>query len=409
MKRALGVLVFLLSWIFLFVPTVLADTCACYDTAGGCSKITSTAANCQTDCGTTLSGQTKSLSTSVFGSGDTEASVVAACDAAAAAAADETVSDTSGTYLTPTLNVNIPDISFSKIAKIGNTLSINFIGEYVSGFYKYLISISVIIAVVMIMIGGAQYVAAAGSGDVGKAKERIRNAVTGFILLMFVVLLMQTVNPNLIFFKPLSIKQIDPEVYLVDNYDTAGSVSTSTLSEVAAINCPKSAGAASVYDIAMSFKGRVAYRFGGKGGAPPYTSETKKAPDGTPYKDFCPEDNVCLDCSGFANIIRACAGLAAVSGGTSQIFASAESVTSCAGTSLNGVPLQPGDFIGWKQGDLKKDGKTKQNFGHVYVYIGNGMVADSHGSGRPAGTAMGLYALQQICDKFNLRVARVSP
>ncbi len=89
------------------------------------------------------------------------------------------------------LNVAIP------IGENTYKTSVTDFGDYINTFYNYLIGVSALIAVVMVMVAGAQYVAASGSGDVGKAKERIRNAVTGFVLLMFAVLLLETVNPQL--------------------------------------------------------------------------------------------------------------------------------------------------------------------------------------------------------------------
>lgn len=110
--------------------------------------------------------------------------------------------------LTPQLEIPIPDLSFAKAVADSNVVTSNFIGEYVTGVYKFLIGFAVTIAIVMMMIGGIQYVVGATSGDIGKAKERIRNAVVGFVLLLFVYVILFTVNPQTTLFSSLELKYI---------------------------------------------------------------------------------------------------------------------------------------------------------------------------------------------------------
>jgi|GEM_PF-3271153 len=113
--------------------------------------------------------------------------------------------------ITPQLSVDIPDLTFTEPLQRGGNMESNFIGEYVSAVYKYLIGISVIIAIVFVMVGGVQYVLAAGTGDTAKAKSRIRNAVSGLVLLLCVYIILYTVNPNLTLFKGLSLTVIQRE------------------------------------------------------------------------------------------------------------------------------------------------------------------------------------------------------
>lgn len=76
------------------------------------------------------------------------------------------------------------------------------LGSYVNIVYKYLLGISATVAIVMIMIGGIQYVTAVGTGNVKAAKERIKNAVVGILLLFCAALILQTVNPRLLTLQP---------------------------------------------------------------------------------------------------------------------------------------------------------------------------------------------------------------
>jgi len=93
------------------------------------------------------------------------------------------------------LNVAIPNpINASKPLTItGN------IGEYINAFFTYIVYTGMVIAIVMVMVGGLQYTLGASSKDgVSKGKKRITNGVTGFVLLLCVNLIASTVNPYLI-------------------------------------------------------------------------------------------------------------------------------------------------------------------------------------------------------------------
>ncbi len=104
--------------------------------------------------------------------------------------------------LTPTLQVEIPDVKFSEGKIEGNVLKVNYLGDYIAGIYKYLIGISTTIAIVMLMIGGLQWAIGASSQEnISKAKKRINNALIGLVLLLSVYAILFIVNPNLTFLK----------------------------------------------------------------------------------------------------------------------------------------------------------------------------------------------------------------
>jgi hypothetical protein len=84
---------------------------------------------------------------------------------------------------------------------IGSKTTATDVGDYVKAFYSYGLGIATTIAIVFVMIGGLQYVLAAGSGDTAKAKARIRNAVIGLLLLLFSWVILYTVNPRLVLLK----------------------------------------------------------------------------------------------------------------------------------------------------------------------------------------------------------------
>ncbi len=307
------------------------------------------------------------------------------------------------TIITPDPNINIPGISFTEAAEIKRRaaerhardgriiLQIPFLGEYIRGIYRYALGISGIIAVIVIILGGFQWAASGGSPEtISGAKKRITNGITGLIILLGSYSILYAINPNLVRFYALEVPYI-----LTKNleYQEGGDSNRPIVSRVTNENflreqglattlfCPKTGGIEAVPQIIKSLEGHVAYRFGGKGGPPPY-SETNSAY--TKYNNYCPEGNICFDCSGMLAYVYDCAGLPALPGGTANIFGSQSeriepnlsdgtpSINYETNT-VNGRALQPGDLLGWKAGDA---GKT---IGHVIMYIGDGKTIEAAG------------------------------
>ncbi|MEK7665360.1 MAG: hypothetical protein AAB337_00580 [Patescibacteria group bacterium] len=123
------------------------------------------------------------------------------------------------TFLRPNLNVDIPGLSFSNILNKNGKLQISFIPEYLNGLYRYALGAGALIAIVMIMIGGAQYILGSGLGSVEAGRKRITNAVTGLVLLLSAYTLLYLVNPNLTLFKAV---EVDLVSQIKADLDTAG-------------------------------------------------------------------------------------------------------------------------------------------------------------------------------------------
>lgn len=300
----------------------------------------------------------------------------------------------------PALNVPIPglDLAGSVEVDAAGNIKTNMIGLYVNAIFSYGITLAALFGVLMLMIAGFQYMTAGGDKSaVAKAKGRMQNTVFGLILLMATYTIAFLIDPRTTYFNSLTLEYIDPVKYIEESGDVGGgaigSIDDATLPE--GIDCSGS-GATALSGIAYASKGKVNYRMGGKIGiSPPYQYESKIDSSGQPYSEYCPEGSLCLDCSGYADFLAQCAGLSSLGGSTSEIFSSnAEAVTSCTDTSINGVTMQPGDVVGWKKGD------GGQSYGHVFTYIGGGKIADSHGSGRSNGNAVGIYNLSWACDKY---------
>lgn len=97
-------------------------------------------------------------------------------------------------YCTPVQRSPI-ELSF----KLGNVSKVSDLGDYIQKGYNLLLGIAVTIAIVMVMVGGLQYVIGAGAPEqVSKAKHRIQNAVIGLALLLCAYVILYTVNPQLV-------------------------------------------------------------------------------------------------------------------------------------------------------------------------------------------------------------------
>ncbi|MEK7105328.1 MAG: hypothetical protein AAB865_01455 [Patescibacteria group bacterium] len=125
----------------------------------------------------------------------------------------------------PNLSIPIPGLSFSAALDDGNYLTADFIGEYISGIYRYALGVAAILAVVMIMVGGVQYILGSASGGeaVAAAKKRITNGITGLVLLLSTYALLSVINPDLTFLRSIKIQTIDQIRLSLDTQGPEGS------------------------------------------------------------------------------------------------------------------------------------------------------------------------------------------
>lgn len=115
----------------------------------------------------------------------------------------------------PELNVPIPGLSFSPTTTTATSITTDFLSKYIDSLYRFLLGVSIAIAIVMIMIGGLQYAFGAVSpGQIEKGKERIQNGVIGLVLLLCSGMLLFIVNPQLTFLNSISLFSIKP--YKID-------------------------------------------------------------------------------------------------------------------------------------------------------------------------------------------------
>ncbi|MFH1430334.1 MAG: NlpC/P60 family protein [Candidatus Uhrbacteria bacterium] len=296
--------------------------------------------------------------------------------------------DTSGfgffdyTTIKPRLNINIPSFSFSNISvsKSGEkrTLSIPWLSEYIAALYRWAMPLGAIAAVIVIMIGGVLWLTSGATGQLQKAQEYIKHAVIGLMLLLGSYLIFSTINPDLTVLAPLKVEVAEPIVIKFEDGGEGDGPLRTRAEAIAALDiyCPNGGGTSEIPQIVESMSRKIAYRLGAKGGPPPYGEKV-----GGPYERFnnsCPDDKICFDCSGFINQIYRCAGLPSPGGSTASMFGDAEVLYEMnpEENTANGIPLEPGDLMGWKSGDVGK------SVGHVVIYLGAGMAADTSGGNR---------------------------
>ncbi|MDD3694032.1 MAG: NlpC/P60 family protein [Candidatus Pacebacteria bacterium] len=273
-----------------------------------------------------------------------------------------------------------------------NRWSINLknfqIGDYVNSLFSIALGILTLLAVIMIVIAGVQYMTIESFQGKSDAKSRITGALTGLLLALSIYIILGTINPDLLQvnfgsnIEEVALEGYDPPTspYFSSgstgsNYNiNAGSVPTGSASQYLAnsgVYCPKQGGRTVVKQVAESFQEKVSYRYGGRFNdlGQSFPSHWKGSGKGYNKNTSCQVSSgtLCLDCSAFVATVLYCSGITEKPeiGTTTQIFQNSEKINQLDKKNgvVNGVPLQPGDLIGGK--------------GHVGIYIGNGMVAES--------------------------------
>jgi hypothetical protein len=287
------------------------------------------------------------------------------------------------------------------------------LGGFLKGLFQVLIIIAGLLAMIMIVLGAITYLSTDAFSGKTEGKDMMMSAIFGLILALGGWVIINTINPNLasslsIKIPKLKLLEGDSAVYSNTPTSVSGGTGTAyTLPTNIGLFCPGSGGSAQIPAIITSFQGKVAYRWGGKGGALPAGSNYPLSPSEVnngaymctddsgakvPCNTFCPAGNTCLDCSGFVNHVRQCAGSAHYPTGTSGMTAlsNAEQVDmsqlNSQGTQIGSYVLVPGDILVWN--------------GHVVIYFGNGKIAEAAGGvgGRQKGGNIKIGSIKQYKD-----------
>ena len=91
--------------------------------------------------------------------------------------------------------------------------------DFLQWAFVFAIAAAGILALLMIMIAGFQYITAAGSeARAGAAKSRIQNAIIGLILALCSYLILNTINPDLVKIKLPTLTPIEKSTFNWDDY-----------------------------------------------------------------------------------------------------------------------------------------------------------------------------------------------
>lgn len=140
------------------------------------------------------------------------------------------------------LSIQIPGLNFDtaveETTEMGTVIYFPQLGNYIQAIYKYSVVVAAIIAIVMIIVSGIQWIVSGGSPEkIKSAQKRISGAILGLIIAISSYLILSVINPNLTNLKVLSVKKIEanPLDYIGDK-DAAGGL----LSGGIAGTCPGS-------------------------------------------------------------------------------------------------------------------------------------------------------------------------
>lgn len=115
-------------------------------------------------------------------------------------------------------NPPIPVNLSTAISTLENPNQASGIGEYIVAMYDLLLPLCALIAVVLLMVAGLQWVTAAGSQErISKAKDRITKAITGLVLVMGAYSIVYLVDPRLTSFDDLRVPVLKGAQFLDEN------------------------------------------------------------------------------------------------------------------------------------------------------------------------------------------------
>jgi hypothetical protein len=104
--------------------------------------------------------------------------------------------------------INIPVKDFEKAKDPQSLKAGTAIGYYIQSIYKYAIGIVGILAAVVLMFGGIVWLTAGGNQTrIGEAKAWIGASLTGLVIALTSYMILWTVNPALVQFRPIVVRE----------------------------------------------------------------------------------------------------------------------------------------------------------------------------------------------------------
>lgn len=73
--------------------------------------------------------------------------------------------------------------------------------EFINKAFGVSVGVAAVLAVIMVAIGGFKYMTSESVFNIGGAKEQITNAIVGLIIVLAAVVILQTINPEIVSLK----------------------------------------------------------------------------------------------------------------------------------------------------------------------------------------------------------------
>ncbi len=237
----------------------------------------------------------------------------------------------------------------------------NAFGSYLNTMIKIIIGLCAVLAMVMIVMGGIQYMTSELISGKEAGRERLNNAILGLLLALGAYALLFTINPNLLKTDLGSLEDVTVTVNLQDlggeSPDPFVAISKERLQALGITNCTGAGGKEAIARIGQQFIGKTVW-----------SMEAGK-------RNTINSSKVTLDCSAFVAQVYNCARVASPGGTTAAIFSSGNT-RAVTGATTDFSKLNPGDLVGWKKDD-NGSGQKVEGTGHVMIYLGDGKVLHS--------------------------------
>ncbi|MBX4216189.1 hypothetical protein KW797_04550, partial [Candidatus Parcubacteria bacterium] len=92
----------------------------------------------------------------------------------------------------PPLLAPLPGTALSSTTPLGGGFS-----TYLNEVFNIILGIAIVLSVIMIVIGGIQYLSTDAIGGKSEGKQKLQNALIGLLLALGAFLILNTINPNL--------------------------------------------------------------------------------------------------------------------------------------------------------------------------------------------------------------------
>jgi len=117
----------------------------------------------------------------------------------------------------PQVRIRIPGLTFSEADEIGieqdtdgrTFLYFPFLGEYIAAVYQYGVIVASVLAILMVLFGGIQWIISGGEQErITSAKKHITGALVGLLIAVTSYVFLNTLNPELVNFRNLRVFKV---------------------------------------------------------------------------------------------------------------------------------------------------------------------------------------------------------